>query len=136
MRELLGAALEETEHSVVLDMEASIEHMRRGTVRHIDILLVVVEPYYRALEAAGRLIRLARELDIGKIWAVANKVRSPAEEQAIRTYLEGRDIPLKVVVPFDPKVGEADLEGKALLDYRPDAAAVGAIEELTATVLA
>src|SRR5437762_2621239 len=38
----------------VLDMEASIEHLTRGTVRNVDVLLVVTEPYYRSLETMGR----------------------------------------------------------------------------------
>lgn len=136
MRELLGAALEETDQPIVIDMEASIEHMRRGTARYVDTLLVVTEPYFRALQAAGRLVELARELGVGRILAVANKVRSPAEEQAIRAYLAGIDVPLAAVIPFDPAVGEADLEGKPLLDYRPDAPAVAAIRRLTSEVMA
>ena len=128
--------MEETERIVVVDMEASIEHMRRATVRHVDTLLVVTEPYYRAFEAAGRLIRLARELEIPKILGVANKVRTDREEAAIRTYLEGLDVSIAAVIPFDEAVGEADVDGKALLDHRPNAAAVGAIEQLATQVLA
>src|SRR5437763_16097885 len=38
--------------ATILDMEASLEHLARGTVRHADVLLVVTEPYYRSLETA------------------------------------------------------------------------------------
>ena len=116
MRELLNVTLTETTHTVLVDMEASIEHMRRATIRHVDTLLVITEPYYRALEAAGRLIRLARQLKIQKILGVANKVRTDREEAAIRTYMKGLDVPMAAVIPFDEAVGEADLDGKALLD--------------------
>ena len=136
MRELLGAAIEECDVPVVVDMEASVEHMRRATVRHVDVLLVVTEPYYRSLEAARRLIELARELEIGRIAVVANKVRSQPEEQAIRTFLDRFDAPLAGVIPFDPAVGETDLEGRSLLDYRPASTAVAAIRSLTEQVLA
>ena len=44
----------------VLDMEASIEHLTRGTVRNVDVLLVITEPYYRSLETTGRVVPLAR----------------------------------------------------------------------------
>lgn len=117
-----------------MDMEASVEHMRRATVRHVDGLLVVTEPYYRALESAGRLIRLARELGLTKILGVANKVRSEREEQAIRTYFEGLEVPLISVIPFDEAVGEADFEGRPLIDFRPEAPAVRAIEILAEQV--
>ncbi|HXI17841.1 MAG TPA: hypothetical protein VNM48_15880, partial [Chloroflexota bacterium] len=48
----------------VIDMEASIEHLSRGTLRHVDTLLIVAEPYFRALETAGRTVKLARDLAI------------------------------------------------------------------------
>ncbi|MBW3624940.1 MAG: hypothetical protein KY468_16195 [Armatimonadetes bacterium] len=67
----------------ILDMEASIEHLTRGTVRHVDVLLTVTEPYYRSLETVGRTVPLARELDLENVWVVANKVRSEQDRAAI-----------------------------------------------------
>lgn len=136
VREVVGAALFDANEPVVLDMEASLEHMRRGTVRHVDVLLVVAEPYYRSLEAAGRIIRLAREMEIPEILAVANKVRNDEEEQAIRSYLEGLDVPVIAVIPHDENVTQADLRDRALLDAYPDAPAVTAIDRLTHGVFA
>ena len=131
----MGEALLGAKQPVVLDMEASIEHMRRATVRHVDTLLVVTEPYYRSLEAAGRLIRLAAEIPIPRILGIANKVRSPGEEDAIRRYLEDKGVALALVIPYDEAVLEADLEGRSLLDYRPEALAVQAIERVVASIL-
>ena len=54
----------------VLDMEASIEHLTRGTVRNVDVLLLVAEPYYRSLETLGRMAPLARELGVTGLLAV------------------------------------------------------------------
>ncbi len=130
----MGATLAESTDTVLVDMEASVEHMRRATVRHVEGLLVVTEPYYRALESAGRLIRLARELELPTILGVANKVRSEREEQAIRTYFEGLDVPVVAVIPFDDAVGEADFEGRSLIEFRPEAPAVRAIEKLAEAV--
>jgi CO dehydrogenase maturation factor len=136
VREVVGAALSEANRSVVLDMEASLEHMRRGTVRHVDTLLVVTEPYYRSLESAGRLVRLAREMDIPRILGVANKVRAPEEEAAIRGYLEGIGVELVAVIPQDDSVTQADLAGKGLLDCFPEAPAVQAMRGMVQRVLA
>jgi|FLYL01.1.fsa_nt_gi CO dehydrogenase maturation factor len=136
VREVVGAALSEANEAVVLDMEASLEHMRRGTVRHIDTLLIVTEPYYRALESAGRLIRLARELNIPQILGVANKVRHADEKEAIRSYLSGLEVPLVAVIPFDEQVAQADMAGKALLDTYPEAPSVRAIEALRQRIFA
>ena len=56
----------------VVDMEAGLEHLSRGTDRHVDTLLVVAEPYFKALETARRCVELGRELNIPRIAAVAN----------------------------------------------------------------
>lgn len=123
------------EDVTILDMEASIEHLSRGTVRHVDTLLVVVEPYFRALETLGRIVPLARELGIPKIFVVANKVRSADDDAAIRDYCDRLGVSVIGSIPFDEAVQEADRLGRALIDYMPTAPAVLAIAELTDHIL-
>jgi CO dehydrogenase maturation factor len=136
VREVVAAALSGADGPLVLDMEASLEHMRRGTVRHVDTLLVVTEPYYRSLEAAGRLARLARELGLSRIAAVANKVRNQEEELAVLAYLERVDVPVVATIPLDEQVTEADLHGRSLLDSGTDSRALQAIERLAGRIFA
>jgi CO dehydrogenase maturation factor len=114
----------------ILDNEASIEHMTRGTVRTADVLLIVTEPYYRSLETTGRLVPLARELGIPHLWAVANKLRTDRDELAVREYCERHGIEVLAAVPFDQQVTEADDLGLALLDHAPGSPAAQAIERL------
>ena len=118
----------------ILDTEASIEHMTRGTVRTSDAVLLVTEPYFRSLETTGRLAPLAQELGIPHIWAVANKVRTASDEAAIREYCTRHGIELLAVVPFDPRVTEADNAGVAVLDHAPDGPAVSAATLLAQTL--
>ncbi len=112
----------------ITDMEASIEHMSRGTIRHVDAMLMVTEPYFRSLETVGRMAPLAGELGIKHIWAVANKVRSTRDEEIIRSYCADHGVELAAVVPWDEAIQEADREGRALMDYQPAAPAVVAVE--------
>ena len=114
----------------VLDMEASIEHLTRGTVRNVDALLVVAEPYYRSLETLGRTVPLAQELGVPLVLGVANKVRTERDEAAIREYAARRGIEIAGVVPYDESVLEADQQGRALIDYALTAPAVLAVSEL------
>ena len=130
VREIVGAAVEQAKQAVILDMEASLEHMRRGTVRHVDKLLIVTEPYYRALESAGRLIKLAREMGLKEIYGVANKVRTPAEEKVVLDYFKNLDIPVIAVIPFDESVTAADLAGKPVLDVSPNSPSMQAVAGL------
>lgn len=118
----------------ILDTEASIEHMTRGTVRTSDAVLLVTEPYFRSLETTGRLAPLAHELGIPHVWAVANKVRTPSDEAAVREYCQRHGIEVLAVVPFDPCVTEADNAGRAVLDHAPDAPAVIAARALAQTL--
>ncbi|MDQ4130553.1 MAG: AAA family ATPase [Actinomycetota bacterium] len=54
----------------IVDLEASPEHLSRGTARHVDALLLVTEPYYRSLETVRRLASLASELPIPRVAVV------------------------------------------------------------------
>ncbi|MEO6596210.1 MAG: cobyrinic acid ac-diamide synthase, partial [Planctomycetota bacterium] len=101
--------------------------MSRSTVRSVDTLLVVTEPYFRSLESAGRLFRLARELPIPRIVALANKVRSPAEERAVTDYLAAQQVACIGVIPYDDAVRDADAQGRPVLDVAPDCPAVRAL---------
>jgi CO dehydrogenase maturation factor len=114
----------------ILDMEASLEHLARGTVRHADALLVVTEPYYRSLETTGRLVPLARELGIQHVWVVANKVRSERDGAAIREYCDRHGVEMMATVPFDDAITDADQAGRSLMDVAPNSPAVAAIGKL------
>ncbi len=132
MRGLLGelAMGNAGEEVTITDMEASIEHMSRGTVRHVEAMLVVTEPYFRSLETVGRIAPLARELGIGHVWAVANKVRGQRDEEIIRSYCADHGVQVGGIVSWDEAIQEADREGRALMDYAPTAPAVASIERI------
>lgn len=131
VRELLGELAEDQpERTHILDMEASLEHMSRGTVRNVDALLVVVEPYYRSLVTAERIVPLAGELGIDHVWLVANKVRSDADESEIDGFAARHGFEVIGRVPFDNAVVEADRRGASLIDHAPAGPAVAAIEAI------
>ncbi|HEX6605680.1 MAG TPA: hypothetical protein VF276_02085 [Chloroflexia bacterium] len=127
---MLGQLIAETDALTIVDMEASVEHMGRGTVRYADILLVLAEPYYRSLETVGRMAPLAQDLGIGRVALVANKVRTPRDEEAIRRYCAERDLAVIAVLPFDDVVLEADQAGIPILDRAADAPSVQVVAEL------
>lgn len=119
----------------VTDMEAGLEHLRRGTAKYVDVMLVVAEPYYKSLETAGRTVELAGELGIGQIYAVANKVRDERDAEAVRAYFERHSVPLLVMVPLDEAIMEADRRGIAPIDVEPDGALVAAVHVIAREVL-
>jgi CO dehydrogenase maturation factor len=135
VRHLLAGILEENQVATVVDMEAGLEHLSRGTDRHVDTLLVVLEPYFKALETARRCAELGRELGIPRVWGVANKLRGPEDTQAVRAYAAAHGLRLAAEVPFDQGVYQAELAGQAP-PVGPDATAARAIGELAAALRA
>lgn len=130
VRELIHSALtSESKASMVVDTEASLEHMKRGTSKYVDRMYMVVEPYYRSLEAAGRFAEMAKQLGIKEIAAIANKVRNEEEADAIREYCSQINLPIAVFVPYDENITAADLKGISIMDYDNKSKSVQAIQQ-------
>lgn len=117
------------EHTLT-DMEAGLEHLKRGTARNVDVMLIVVEPYYRSLEAGARTFKLATELRIPHLFAVANKVKDDSDREAIETFCAGHGIPIIGVVPQEPLFAEAERRGRAPIDYASDCDGIKAIRAI------
>lgn len=96
---------------VVMDMEAGIEHLGRGTARSVDKLLVVVEPGRRSIDTAGHIRELAGEIGLNQLAIIGNKIRSPKDEEFLRTHLD--DFEFIGFIPYDDELIEADLAGIA-----------------------
>lgn len=102
---------------VVVDMEASPEHLSRGTVRHVDAIFLVAEPYYRSLETVRRMAALVAELPVAHVAVVANKVRSPQDADAVAEFCARHGFVLAGQVPWNDEVGAADRARAALVDW-------------------
>jgi CO dehydrogenase maturation factor len=121
------------EHTIT-DMEAGLEHLKRGTARHVDMMLIVAEPYYRSLEAASRTHELACELAIPLIKVVANKVRNDEDRRAIETYCRQHGMEIIGVIPQDDDLIEAERQAKAPYDFSPNSEGMRAIRAIAAEV--
>jgi len=117
------------EHTIT-DMEAGLEHLKRGTARNVDLMLIVAEPYYRSLEAALRTHELSEELGIPFIRIVANKIRNPDDRIAIETFCRQHGMTIIGMVPQDEALMEAERQAKSPYDFARDSAAVTAISTL------
>lgn len=114
----------------IMDLEASPEHLSRGTARHADVLILVAEPYFRSLEAVRLQARLAAELPDVTIGVIANKLRNPEEGQAVSEFVEGLGIPLWGRIPWSDDVMNADRVRASLVDSAPNSPAVEGIKNI------
>ena len=134
MRGVSSALLADSNDISLLDMEASIEHLGRATPQGVDVLFVVVEPYYRALETASRIAPLARDLRIPRLVTIANKVRDEEDARVIREFCTAHDLELGLELRYDESVRDADRQGKALIDVAPNASTVTAVRAFARTL--
>lgn len=113
-------------------MEAGLEHLSRseGTLRFIDHLIVVIEPYAKAIETARRTVPLAAQLGIPRTTALASKVRDAGERQMVERFCAEAGIELIGVVPYDDAVRTADRDGVAPIDHAPDSPMVRAVAKV------
>ena len=99
---------------VILDMEAGIEHLGRGTAKAVSKLIVVVEPGRRSLETAHRIHKLAQDIGISYLAAVGNKIRSQSDREFLISNLPGFEF--LGFIPYDEAIVEADLGNLSILN--------------------
>ena len=73
---------------VVMDMEAGIEHLGRGTAQGVDAFIVVVEPGERSLQTYRKVKKLGHDIGVNKVFVVGNKIRNKEDEEFIIQNLE------------------------------------------------
>jgi CO dehydrogenase maturation factor len=124
LKRLLNHIVLKRQESVIIDMEAGLEHLSRGTAQGINTFIVVVEPGQRSLETAVNVKKMASEIGVDNIYVIANKVRNEEELDFIKDYL--KDMELLSSIPYSNFISIADLKGKSPADL--------ADESLTETV--
>ena len=117
---------------VVADMEAGLEHLSwaGGTLRYVDLLLVVVQPTSKVMMTADRTHKLAMELGIPRIAFLGNRATSPADVARMEAFAAERNCELLVAIPDDGAVPAADRASRCVLDTAPESEAVLAIGRL------
>jgi CO dehydrogenase maturation factor len=116
------------DETMILDMEAGVEHLGRATAQAVDAFLVVVEPGRRSLQTAARVRHLAGDLGIARVLAVGNKVRGEEDWAFIQS---NSPVPLVGFLSANPELTEADKQGSGVFDAAPRA-----VEEARAIVAA
>lgn len=97
---------------VLVDLEAGVEHLGRGTVAHVDGLVVVSEPSMRGLGVAAEVGRMATDLDLSNQILVLN--RHAASEAGNLPDLPGLP-PLAATIPPLPGLLERQLTDPSVL---------------------
>lgn len=118
VRALLRHLIVERGEIVILDMDAGIEHLGRGTAEHVDILLVVSDANRKSLEVAGTISRMAKDSAIRQVGLVGNRIAGPEHEKAVREFAEHNGIPVIGMIPFDQQVADNGITGAPVDESR------------------
>ena len=121
LKSILSALTYRKNDVVIMDMEAGLEHLGRGTAANMDQFIVVIEPGSRSVQTYHNVKRLAHDLGIKRVRVVANKVRDERDEQFVRNAIPEED--LLGMIHYNPEVMDADRNGQSPYDYSPTAIA-------------
>ena len=125
LKALLSSLVFRKDDVVIMDMEAGLEHLGRGTASMMDQFIVVIEPGARSIQTYTRVKELARDIGITQVRVVANKIRDESDRAFIRSRIPAED--LLGFISYSDEVIEADRRGASPYDCSP-----AALEEIRA----
>lgn len=115
IKSILSSLTYRKDDVVIMDMEAGLEHLARGTAANMDQFIVVVEPGARSIQTYEKVRQLAGDIGVTKVSVVANKVRGEEDEQYLRSKLP--EDAILGFLPYSSQVIDADRNGESPFDY-------------------
>ncbi|MGI6109118.1 MAG: AAA family ATPase [Eubacteriaceae bacterium] len=119
------ARLADNYEYLIIDNEAGMENMSRGTLGHVDLLILISDCSQRGIRTVARLRDLADELSlkIPNIGLIVNRAPRGAITEAVADEIEKYNLKLFGIVPQDDDVFEYDSYGQPLVTLPADAKA-------------
>ncbi len=98
---------------VVMDNEAGLEHVARGTLPHVDTMLLISDCSRRGIQAVARIAEMIDEMELkpGKMGLIVNRAPGGVLDAGIREEIEKHGLTLFGVLPQDEAVYRCDCEG-------------------------
>ena len=98
----------------VIDNEAGMEYIARGTLPHVDTLLLVSDCSRRGIQAVGRIAQMVQELNLkpGRVKLIVNRAPGGVLNAGVQEEIAAYGLDLAGVLPQDEAVFEADCEGR------------------------
>lgn len=130
IRTLLGELILNRDDVVIIDFEAGLEHLGRGTAKGIDIMLIVTGAYRKSLDLSEKLLRLAKKMGVKKPFVVGNNVPNDKARKIIQDWAENHDVELIGNIPHDNDVLDCEMEARAPYDSIPGSQAIQEIKNI------
>ena len=107
LKALLTYTILQRQELVIVDLAAGVEFLGRASVQSIDALVLVVEPGGRSIETANNMAKMAQELGIGSVAAIANKITNSSQTDLITSQL--KHIALLGSISYSQSVQNSDM---------------------------
>jgi CO dehydrogenase maturation factor len=130
IRALMRHLVVERNEAVILDTEAGCEHMGRGTVRHVDYMLIITDANSKSLEIANHIHQLATNAGMKRVFLIGNKIANDKQKTIIQDYAAKNNLNILDFIPFDETVAESEIQGETPL-RRESSKALTAIQTLS-----
>ena len=106
LKRIISHLVVDADSLVIMDMEAGLEHLGRGTAGMVDYFIVVTEPGARSIQTYHRIKGLASDLGVKKVYVCGNKVRSDSDRSFIQERVDEKD--LLGFISYSDEVIDAD----------------------------
>jgi len=122
---------------MVMDNEAGMEHLSRGTTQDIDELLIISNHSIKGVRTLARIKDLVAGLKLNvKHETIVVTMAPPQIDPSILEEMKSLALPLDAVVPLDENIVEYDLKRKSLVQLADTSPAVVAVDSLMGRILA
>lgn len=99
---------------IVMDNEAGLEHVARGTLPHVDTMLLVSDCSRRGIQAAGRVAETIAEMELkpGRMGLIVNRAPEGKLDAGILEEIEKQGLTLFGVLPQNEEIYRCDCAGE------------------------
>jgi len=119
----------------ILDNEAGMEHLSRRVSHGIDLLVVVSNASPTALRSAGRIARMADdlELEIGRRCLVLTNLRGELSDLAAAE-AEQTGLEIAARIPFDEEIAALGVADRPIMELPPEAVSLSVVSDMLETL--
>ena len=99
---------------VVMDNEAGLEHVARGTLPHVDTMLLISDCSRRGVQAVARIAEMVEELAINptQMGLIINRAPDGILDEGVKAEIDKHGLKLIGVLPQDEAVYRCDCAGE------------------------
>ena len=134
LRSLIRHLVVDRDEALVLDMEAGLEHLGRGTAEGVDLMLVVTDANAKSLETARVVTRMARESGVPNVFIAGNRIDSEDEMRIVSSFAQETGSRLIGTIPYDHAVMKAGITADPVMALE-GTPAMQEIERMTESIL-